>query len=159
MITYISCNTTADSVLFSEKAGFPPPEVKIQQHAFDKAPVKCQRPAEICPMREIVFATCKSHEKSKTNNTRRTATIVQEGLANDRNYGAMALKYSISYQQVRNWIKKYEKMGSECLEDRRGRRTGTHPSRTRKKSCVTKISHLNREKRDLQYPAEKLCKH
>ncbi|WP_442913723.1 helix-turn-helix domain-containing protein [Lacrimispora sp.] len=95
----------------------------------------------------------------KARQTTPEQQLVQDGLANDRNYGAMALKYSISYQQVRNWVKKYEKMGSECLEDRRGRRTGTHPSRTRKKSCVTKISHLKREKRDLQYPAVKLCKH
>jgi transposase len=37
-------------------------------------------------------------------------TIVQDCLANDKNYGAMALKYNISYQQVRNWTQNYEKM-------------------------------------------------
>ena len=37
--------------------------------------------------------------------------------ANDKNYGAMALKYQCSYQQVRNWVKRYEKMGSKGVVD------------------------------------------
>jgi transposase len=53
---------------------------------------------------------------------------VQDCLVNDKNYGAMALKYNVSYQQVRKWVKKYEKMGSAGLEDRRGRRAGTQLS-------------------------------
>ena len=52
--------------------------------------------------------------------------IVAECLANDKNYGAMALKYQCSYQQVRNWVKRYEEMGSKGLEDRRG---GDEPER------------------------------
>lgn len=39
-----------------------------------------------------------------------------ECLANDKNYGAMALKYQCSYQQVRNWVKRYEEMGSKGLK-------------------------------------------
>ncbi len=34
----------------------------------------------------------------------------------------MALKYKVSYQQVRNWTLRYEEMGDAGLEDRRGRR-------------------------------------
>mgnify|MGYP002239939013 CR=1 FL=1 len=36
----------------------------------------------------------------------------------------MALKYNCSYQQVRNWVDRYEKMGNAGLEDRRGKRAG-----------------------------------
>ena len=46
------------------------------------------------------------------------------------NSGAMALKYDCSYQQVRNWVIRYEKMGQAGLEDRRGRRIASLPSRT-----------------------------
>ena len=46
--------------------------------------------------------------------------IVQDCLANNKNYGAMALKYNCSYQQVRNWVLRYEQMGSAGLEYRRG---------------------------------------
>ena len=56
--------------------------------------------------------------------------IVTDCLANDKNYGAMALKYDCSYQQVRNWVIRYEKMGQAGLEDRRGRRIASLPSRT-----------------------------
>lgn len=37
--------------------------------------------------------------------------IVKDCLVNDKNYGAMALKNNCSYQQVRNWVKKYAEMG------------------------------------------------
>ena len=38
--------------------------------------------------------------------------------------------YDCSYQQVRNWVIRYEKMGQAGLEDRRGRRIASLPSRT-----------------------------
>ena len=85
-------------------------------------------------------------------------TIVYDCLANDKNYGAMALKYDISYQQVRNWIKNYEMMGSSGLEDRRGRRAGTQPSRTLEESMRDRISQLEREKRNLQMENDLLKK-
>jgi transposase-like protein len=85
-------------------------------------------------------------------------TIVQDCLANDKNYGAMALKYNISYQQVRNWTKNYEKMGSAGLEDRRGYRTGTQPSRTPEEALRDRIAQLEREKRDLQMENDLLKK-
>lgn len=85
-------------------------------------------------------------------------TIVQDCLANDKNYGAMALKYNISYQQVRNWTQNYEKMGSAGLEDRRGRRAGTQPSRTPEEALRDRIAQLEREKRDLQMENDLLKK-
>jgi transposase-like protein len=85
-------------------------------------------------------------------------TIVQDCLVNDKNYGAMALKYNVSYQQVRNWTKIYEKMGSAGLEDRRGHRAGTQPSRTQEEALRDRISQLEREKRDLQMENDLLKK-
>ena len=76
--------------------------------------------------------------------------IVQDCLANDKNYGAMALKYNCSYQQVRNWVLRYEKMGTAGLEDRRGRRAGTQPARTPEEELRDKIAELERRNRDLQ---------
>ncbi len=40
--------------------------------------------------------------KARQTTPEERLTIVCDCLANDRNYGAMALKYNISYQQVRN---------------------------------------------------------
>ncbi len=66
--------------------------------------------------------------KSRSKTQEERLSIVQDCLANDKNYGAMALKYQCSYQQVRNWVKRYEEMGYAGLEDRRGHRAGTMPS-------------------------------
>ena len=41
-------------------------------------------------------------KKVRTTTLDERLKIVTECLANDKNYGAMALKYQCSYQQVRN---------------------------------------------------------
>lgn len=47
--------------------------------------------------------------------------IVQYCIAHNHNYAETAVKYSISYQQARNYTVKYETGGVEALRDRRGR--------------------------------------
>ena len=84
--------------------------------------------------------------------------IVQDCLADDKNYGATELKYNCSYQQVRNWVLRYEKMGSAGLEDRRGRRAGTQPARTPEEELRDKITELERRNRDLQMENDLLKK-
>ena len=88
----------------------------------------------------------------KTRNTtyEERLEIVQDCLANDRNYGAAALKYQCSYQQVRNWVLRYEKMGPEGVEDRRGRRIGTLPSRTPEEELRDRIAELERKNKRLE---------
>lgn len=66
--------------------------------------------------------------------------IVQHCLGDDKNYGASAKKYNCSYQQVYNWVKRYESMGAAGLEDRRGKRAGTQPSRTKEEELRDKIA-------------------
>jgi transposase len=84
--------------------------------------------------------------------------IVQDCLAHDKNYGAMALKYNCSYQQVRNWVLRYERMGITGLEDRRGKRVGTQPARTPEEELRDKIAELERRNRDLQMENDLLKK-
>ena len=57
--------------------------------------------------------------------------IVKDCLASGKNYGEMALKYKVSYQQVRAWTLRFEEMGEAGLEDRRGKRIRSRRS-TRK---------------------------
>lgn len=96
--------------------------------------------------------------KARTTTPKERLIIVQDCLANDKNYGAIALKYQCSYQQVRNWVLRYEQMGSAGLEDRRGRRVGTLPSRTPEEELRDKIAELERKNRDLQMENELLKK-
>lgn len=56
--------------------------------------------------------------------------IVKDCLASGKNYGEMALKYKVSYQQVRTWTLRFEEMGEAGLEDRRGKRKKDQAPRT-----------------------------
>ena len=96
--------------------------------------------------------------KARQTTSEERLEIVQDCLANDKNYGAMALKYNCSYQQIRNWVLRYEKMGSAGLEDRRGRRAGTQPARTPEEELRDKIAELERRNRDLQMENDLLKK-
>ena len=47
-------------------------------------------------------------------------------------------------------VSRYEKMGNAGLEDRRGRRIGSHPSRTSEEELRDRIAELERKNSDLQ---------
>jgi transposase-like protein len=96
--------------------------------------------------------------KTRQTTLQERLNIVQDCLANDKDYAAMALKYQCSYQQIRNWVLRYEKMGKAGLEDRRGRRAGTQPARTPEEELRDKIAELERKNRDLQMENDLLKK-
>ena len=97
-------------------------------------------------------------KKAKNTTLDERLKIVTDCFANDKNYGAMALKYDCSYQQVRNWVIRYEKMGQAGLEDRRGRRIASLPSRTPEEELRDKIAELERRNLDLQMENDLLKK-
>ncbi len=76
--------------------------------------------------------------------------IVDYCLNHDLNYGEAALKYDVAYQQVYQWVRKYKKMGDAGLEDRRGHRAGTIPSRTPEEKLRDELAKLKRENHWLQ---------
>ena len=97
-------------------------------------------------------------KKARKTTPQERLMIVKDCLDHDRNFGAMAIKYNCSYQQVRNWVDKYEKMGSAGLEDRRGKRAGSQPSRTPEEELRDRIAELERKNRDLQMENDLLKK-
>ena len=50
-------------------------------------------------------------KKAKKTSPQERLEIVKDCLARERNYGETARRYGCSYQQVRNWVQKYETMG------------------------------------------------
>jgi len=76
--------------------------------------------------------------------------IVKGCIASGNDYGGTALRNQVSYQQVYTWTKKYREMGEAGLEDRRGHRAGTLPSRTPEEELKDRIAQLEREKYDLE---------
>ena len=71
--------------------------------------------------------------------------IVKDCLASDKNYGAMALKYHVSYQQVRTWTLRFEELGEAGLEDRRGKRKKDQTPRTELEAAQIEIERLKHQ--------------
>ena len=87
--------------------------------------------------------------KSRKTTPEERVEITRDCIRNN-NYGEIALKYQVSYSQVYGWVKKYRAMGEAGLEDRRGRRSGTLPSRTPEEELRDRVAQLEREKLDLE---------
>lgn len=68
--------------------------------------------------------------------------IVKECIASGKNYGEMALKYNVSYQQVRTWTMRFEELGAAGLEDRRGKRKKDQIPRTELEQAQIEIEQL-----------------
>ena len=68
--------------------------------------------------------------------------IVKDCLASGKNYSEMALKYKVSYQQVRTWTLRFEEMGEAGLEDRRGKRKKDQVPRTELEKAQIEIEQL-----------------
>ena len=71
--------------------------------------------------------------------------IVKDCLASGKNYGEMALKHKVSYQQVRTWTLRFEEMGEAGLEDRRGKRKKDQTPRTELEAAQIEIERLKHQ--------------
>ena len=71
--------------------------------------------------------------------------IVRECLACGKNYGEMAQKYQVSYQQVRTWTLRFEALGEAGIEDRRGRRKKDQAPRTELEAAQVEIERLKHQ--------------
>ncbi len=73
--------------------------------------------------------------------------IVRDCIASGKNYGAMAVKYKVSYQQVRSWTLRFKAMGEAGLEDRRGKRKRSQTPRTELEKAQIEIEQLKHKRR------------
>lgn len=73
--------------------------------------------------------------------------ISKECLASGNNYGEIAKKYGVSYQQARTWTLKYKDLGEAGLEDRRGKRKYEQEPRTELEQAQIRIAQLEHQLR------------
>ena len=73
--------------------------------------------------------------------------IAKECLASGNNYGEIAKKYGVSYQQARTWTLKYKELGEVGLEDRRGKRKYEQEPRTELEQAQIRIAQLEHQLR------------
>ena len=64
----------------------------------------------------------KSMTKGRGTSLREKIEIVQYCINHKNNYHHTAAEYKVSYQQVYQWVKKYESGGENALQDTRGRK-------------------------------------
>ena len=73
--------------------------------------------------------------------------IAKECLESGNNYGEIAKKYGVSYQQARTWTLKYKELGEAGLEDRRGKRKYEQEPRTELEQAQIRIAQLEHQLR------------
>ena len=77
--------------------------------------------------------------------------IVQYCIKHNHNYAETAEKFSVSYQQARNYTIKYEKKGVDGLQDRRGKRKSTEEmDELEKLRAEVKILHAEKKRAEME---------
>lgn len=100
---------------------------------------------------------------SRMSKTRKTTQeerleIAKYCILNGKNYGETAIRYSVSYQNVYQWVHRYEKLGIAGLEDRRGKKPGTVKPRSAEEELKAKVAMLEARNRELQMENDLLKK-
>lgn len=84
--------------------------------------------------------------------------IVMACIDSGLDYGATAIRYNVSYQQVYTWVRKYKELGKPGLEDRRGQRKKDQQPRSEKEALEDRIAQLEAENRLLRMERDLLKK-
>ena len=76
--------------------------------------------------------------------------VAKACIANGKNYGEVAIAYSVSYQQARSWTLKYIEGGEAALEDRRGQRKKDQQPRTELEQAQIELEQLKHKLKMLE---------
>jgi len=96
--------------------------------------------------------------KARKTTSEERIQIAKECLESECNYGEIAKKYDVSYQQVYSWVKKFSELGEAGLEDRRGKRTADQEPRTEIEELKIQLAKLKHENYMLQMERDLLKK-
>lgn len=100
--------------------------------------------------------TGKIMEKGRKTTFEERIDIVKDYIEFGTSYEEIAEKYGISYQQIYQWVRKYQEHGIDSLQDRRGKRkalenmTEIDRLRAELKMEQAKVKHLELENRVLK---------
>jgi transposase len=86
--------------------------------------------------------------KGRSTTLEERLEIVMYCLQNGKNYQQASEHFNVSYQQVYQWVKKFEKEGEDGLKDKRGR--------TKEESELTPEEKIQREMKRLERENERL---
>jgi transposase len=87
--------------------------------------------------------------KGRSTTLEERLEIVMYCLKNERNYHQASELFKVSYQQVYQWVKRYEKEGEDGLKDKRGR-SKSEPELTPEEKFQREMKRLERENERLR---------
>lgn len=96
--------------------------------------------------------------KARKTTQQERIQITKECLEAGCNYGEIAIKYDVSYQQVYTWVRKFAELSEVGLEDRRGKRTADQEPRTEIEELKIQVAKLKHENYMLQMERDLLKK-
>lgn len=86
-----------------------------------------------------------SRMQSRNTSLEERIQIVRECIESGYDYGEIAKKHEVGYQQVYTWVKKFTEHGEAGLHDRRGRRKIDQKPRTPQEAAEIEIARLKHE--------------
>ncbi|WP_400246790.1 transposase [Niallia sp. JL1B1071] len=87
--------------------------------------------------------------KGRSTTQEERLEIVMYSLQNGKNYQQTSTQFNVSYQQVYQWVRKYEEHGEEGLIDKRGQRK-SEPELTPEEKIQREMKRLERENERLR---------
>lgn len=83
--------------------------------------------------------------KGRSTTYEERIALVKECIENGYNYGEIAEKYKVGYQQIYTWVKKYKENGESALKDHRGRHRKDYVPQTEEERLKLEVATLKRQ--------------
>ena len=83
--------------------------------------------------------------KGRSTTYEERITLVKECMENGYNYGEIAEKYKVGYQQIYTWVRKYKENGESALKDHRGRHKKDYIPQTEDERLKLEVAALKRQ--------------
>ena len=83
--------------------------------------------------------------KGRSTTYEERIALVKECIKNGYNYGEIAEKHKVGYQQIYTWVKKYKENGESALKDHRGRHKKDDIPQTEEEQLKLEVDTLKRQ--------------
>ena len=83
--------------------------------------------------------------KGRSTTYEERIALVKECIKNGYNYGEIAEKHKVGYQQIYTWVKKYKENGESALKDHRGRHKKDDIPQTEEEQLKLEVATLKRQ--------------
>ena len=83
--------------------------------------------------------------KGRSTTYEERIALVRECIEKGYNYGEIAEKYKVGYQQIYTWVKKYKEKGEAALKEHRGRHKKDYAPQTEEERLKLEVAALKRQ--------------